>query len=151
MRRLNRDRRRSAGPLADATLTTALAVIPRGSSSDRSTSTPSLVELAWLVLLAVTSQVLGYLFITVSLPRLPAATGSILLFVQPIFTLVFSAILLAERPSPLQLAGVGLVLGGGGRGGGAGATPSGRLSRRPPAPVGGRQVDPRSLGVLGAR
>ena len=112
MRRLNRDRRRSAGPLADATLTTALAVLPAGLLLGSLDLAPTPVELAWLVLLAVTSQVLGYLFITVSLPRLPAATGSILLFVQPIFTLVFSALLLAERPSPLQLAGVGLVLGG---------------------------------------
>jgi drug/metabolite transporter (DMT)-like permease len=74
--------------------------------------TPTPAELAWLALLALTSQVLGYLFITVSLPRLPAVVGSILLFVQPVCTLLFASLLLGERPSPSQLAGVALVLGG---------------------------------------
>ena len=150
MRRLNRDRRRAAGPLADATLTTALAVLPAGLLLGSLDLTPTPVELAWLVLLAVTSQVLGYLFITVSLPRLPAATGSILLFVQPIFTLVFSAILLAERPSPLP-AGRGRPRPRrGGRGGGAGATPFGRLSR--PARGARRRTpgQPRRPGVSAA-
>ncbi len=112
MRRVNRDRRRAAGPLADATLTTAVAVVPVGLLLGSLDLAPSPVELAWLALLALTSQVLGYLFITVSLPRLPAAVGSILLFVQPVGTLVFAALLLGERPSPMQLAGVALVLGG---------------------------------------
>lgn len=112
MRHVNRDRRRSAGPLADATITTALAILPVGLLLGDLDLTPTVVELAWLALVALTSQVLGYLFITVSLPRLPAAVGSILLFVQPAATLVIAAIVLDERPSPLQLAGVALVLGG---------------------------------------
>ncbi len=112
MRRVDRDQQRAAGPLADATLTTAVAVVPVGLLLGSLDLTPSLVVLAWMALLALTSQVLGYLFITVSLPRLPAAIGSILLFVQPVATLVFAAILLGERPSPSQLGGVALVLGG---------------------------------------
>ena len=36
------------------------------------------------MLLALTSQVLGWLLISVSLPRLPAALTSVLLLVQPI-------------------------------------------------------------------
>lgn len=112
MRRVNRDRRRSAGPLDDATVTTAFAVIPVGLLLGSLDLAPSPVDFAWLALLALTSQVLGYLFITVSLPRLPAAVGSVLLFVQPVCTLVFAALLLGERPSPIQLAGVALVLGG---------------------------------------
>jgi drug/metabolite transporter (DMT)-like permease len=112
MRRVNRDRRRSAGPLADAAVTTALAVIPVGLGLGSLDLAPSPADLAWLALLALTSQVLGYLFITVSLPRLPAAVGSVLLLVQPVGTLIFAALLLGERPSPIQLAGVALVLGG---------------------------------------
>jgi drug/metabolite transporter (DMT)-like permease len=112
MRRVNLDRRRSAGPLADATVTTALAVIPVGLVLGSLDLAPSPVALGWMALLALTSQVLGYLFITVSLPRLPAAVGSVLLFVQPVGTLIFAALLLGERPSPIQLAGVALVLGG---------------------------------------
>ncbi len=39
--------------------------------------------LGWLVLLALTSQVLGWLLITVSMPRLPAGMIGALLLVQP--------------------------------------------------------------------
>jgi drug/metabolite transporter (DMT)-like permease len=112
MRRLNRDGTRAAGPLADATATTAIAVVPVGLLLGSLDLTPTLVQLAWMAVLAMTSQVLGYLFITVSLPRLSAAVGSILLYVQPVATLVLAALLLGERPSPMQLAGVMLVLGG---------------------------------------
>jgi drug/metabolite transporter (DMT)-like permease len=112
MRRVSRDRRRSAGPLSDATITTAVAILPLGILLGDLDPTPGLVALAWLALVALTTQVLGYLFITVSLPRLPAATGSVILFVQPVATLLLAGVLLGERPSPLQMAGVVLVLGG---------------------------------------
>ena len=65
----------------------------------------------WLVVLALSSQVLGWLLITTSLPRLPAATTSLLLMIQPIGSLLLAALIFAERPSALQLAGVLLVLG----------------------------------------
>ena len=45
---------------------------------------PSWPEHAWLVTLALTSQVLGWLLITVSLPRLPAALTSVTLTIQPV-------------------------------------------------------------------
>lgn len=129
MRRVNRDRRRSAGPLADATLTTAVAILPVGLLLGDLDLAPGPVALAWLALVALTSQVLGYLFITLSLPRLPATIGSLLLFVQPVATLLFAAVLLGERPSPLQLAGVALVLGGVA----FAAVPTGVLRPQPPA------------------
>ena len=55
---------------------------------------------------------MGYLVIQASLPRLPAVITSVLLLVQPVTTLALGAILLAELPSPFQLAGVALVLFG---------------------------------------
>ena len=76
------------------------------------TSRPGLPALAYLLALGVLSQSVGYLFIQVSLPRLPAVITSVLLLVQPVATMILGAILLAELPSPWQLAGVGLVLGG---------------------------------------
>jgi drug/metabolite transporter (DMT)-like permease len=48
----------------------------------------------------------------VSLPRLPAVVTSIILLAQPVTTVVLSMILLGEAPSPGQLAGVALVVGG---------------------------------------
>jgi drug/metabolite transporter (DMT)-like permease len=112
IRRIARDRRRAAGPLLDATFTTAVVALPIGLAVGGLDLAPGWVAIGWLALLALSSQVLGYLFITLSLPRLPAIVSSLLLFVQPVATMVLAALLLAERPSPLQLFGVALVLGG---------------------------------------
>jgi drug/metabolite transporter (DMT)-like permease len=68
--------------------------------------------LGWLALLALTSQVLGWLLITVSMPRLPAAMIGALLLVQPAGSVGLSYVILGERPSALQLLGVVLVLAG---------------------------------------
>ena len=55
---------------------------------------------------------LGWLLITVSLPRLPAALTSVTLTVQPVASVVLGVILLGEDPSALQLAGTACILGG---------------------------------------
>lgn len=68
--------------------------------------------LGWLALLAVTSQVIGWLLITVSMPRLQAGMIGALLLVQPAGSVALSYAFLGERPSILQLAGVVLVLAG---------------------------------------
>ena len=51
---------------------------------------------------------LGWLLITVSLPRLPAALTSVTLTIQPVGSVLLGVILLGEEPSALQLAGVAL-------------------------------------------
>ena len=66
----------------------------------------------WMVLLALSSQVGGWLLITISLPRLPAVVTSILLTLQPVGSVLFAALLIAERPSALQLAGTAAILAG---------------------------------------
>jgi drug/metabolite transporter (DMT)-like permease len=68
--------------------------------------------LGWLALLALTSQVIGWLLITVSMPQLPAGMIGALLLVQPAGSVALSYAILGERPSALQLAGVALVLAG---------------------------------------
>ena len=68
--------------------------------------------LGWLALLALTSQVIGWLLITVSMPRLQAGMIGALLLVQPAGSVALSYAFLGERPSVLQLAGVPLVLAG---------------------------------------
>lgn len=112
MRRIGTDRRHVAGPLFDATLATAVVALPFGLLPGAFDPLPSLAALAILLVYALTSQVVGYLLITSGLPRLPAIVGSILLMVQPVATMTLGALLLAERPSPVQLAGVALVVGG---------------------------------------
>jgi drug/metabolite transporter (DMT)-like permease len=65
-----------------------------------------------LFTLAVSGQVVGYLAIAASLPRLPALVASILLLVQPVLSVLLAAVIVDERPSPLQVAGVLLVVAG---------------------------------------
>jgi drug/metabolite transporter (DMT)-like permease len=73
---------------------------------------PAWPALGWLALLALTSQVIGWLLITVSMPRLPAGMIGALLLIQPAGSVTLSYVILGERPSALQLVGVVLVLAG---------------------------------------
>jgi drug/metabolite transporter (DMT)-like permease len=73
---------------------------------------PSWPAHGWLLLVAITSQVVGYGLVNFALPHLPAAVTSLLLLIQPVVTVAAAAFLLAEAPSPIQLTGVALILGG---------------------------------------
>jgi len=73
---------------------------------------PAWPALGWLALLALTSQVCGWLLITVSMPRLAAGMIGALLLIQPAGSVALSYVILGERPSALQLLGVALVLAG---------------------------------------
>jgi drug/metabolite transporter (DMT)-like permease len=112
IRRGSRDPRRPAGPVAVATVFVALAASVVGAIGGDLDLTPRIESLAWLALLGVTSQSAGYLFISISLPRLPALITSVILLAQPVMTVVLSIFLLGEAPSGTQLAGVVLVIGG---------------------------------------
>jgi drug/metabolite transporter (DMT)-like permease len=108
----NTDDRRPAGPLFDATLSAAVFSAIGGIAVGDIDWVPDLEAQAWLVLLALSSQVLGWLLISVSLPRLPALITSIVLMLQPVSTVFLGALLLSESPSAVQLAGVAIVIGG---------------------------------------
>lgn len=112
LRRSGADLRRPAGPLFDATATSAVLCIVAGSVIGDGKLTPSWPMHGWLALLAVTSQVLGWLLITTSLPRLPAALSSLLLTIQPVGSVLLAALIFAESPSLLQSVGVAAVLAG---------------------------------------
>jgi drug/metabolite transporter (DMT)-like permease len=111
LRRGGADLRRPAGPLFEATLVAAIVTVvfavPIGTDL-----APSWPAHGWLVVLALTSQVLGWLLISISLPRLPAALTSILLTVQPVGSVFLGMLLLDEEPSAVQLLGVALILSG---------------------------------------
>jgi len=112
IRRGGRDLRRPAGPVAVATASTAACAALVGTAFGTLDLTPGAESLFWLALLGITSQFLGYLLISLSLPRLPAVVTSIILLAQPVVTVALAMVLLGETPSPWQLAGVGLVIGG---------------------------------------
>jgi drug/metabolite transporter (DMT)-like permease len=73
---------------------------------------PAWPALGWLLVLALTSQVIGWLLITMSMPRLQAWLVGAVLLVQPAGSVALAALFLRERPSPAQLAGVAVMLGG---------------------------------------
>lgn len=110
LRRGGADVRRPAGPLFDATAVAAIICVVAGLIIGDADLVPRWPGAGWLITLALTSQVLGWLLITVSLPRLPAAMTSLLLTIQPVGSVLLAALILSESPSPLQLFGVALVL-----------------------------------------
>ena len=61
---------------------------------------------AWLILLALGSQVAGWLLITWALPRIATAVTALVLTLQPAGSVLLAMIILGETPSTLQLLGV---------------------------------------------
>ncbi len=112
IRRGTNDIRRPAGPVAIATASTMVVAIIAGLIIGDLDPLPSWPSHGWLALVGVTSQSVGYLLISMSLPRLPAALVSIILLVQPVATVTLARVLLAEVPSAFQFAGVFLIIGG---------------------------------------
>jgi drug/metabolite transporter (DMT)-like permease len=106
------DLRRPAGPLFDATWVAAVGSAVIGVAAGELDLVPTWPAHGWLVALALTSQVLGWLLISVSLPRLPAALTSVILTIQPVGSVILAVIIFGESPSALQLAGVAAILTG---------------------------------------
>lgn len=111
LRHGGKDLRRLAGPLLWASGSAALVSLALGAALGELV-VPGWTSLAWLAVLALSAQVLGWLLISSSLPRLPAALTSVLLLAQPVGALIISAVVLSEAPTAVQLAGTGLVLAG---------------------------------------
>jgi len=112
LRHGNEDLRRPAGPLFDATWMAAVASLVVALALGVDDLVPAWPSAAWLITLALSSQVLGWLLISVSLPRLPAALTSMILTIQPVGSVVLGIVLLGEDPSALQLLGAACILAG---------------------------------------
>lgn len=112
LRRGNADLRRPAGPLFDATLVAAVVSLLIGLPLGEVDLVPTWPAHLWLILLALSAQVIGWLLISVSLPRLPAALTSVVLTVQPVASVLLAMVLLHEAPSAIQLIGAAAILAG---------------------------------------
>lgn len=106
------DLRRTAGPLFHATAASAATAALYGGLFGGMEVNPGWPSHGWLLLLALTAQVAGWLLISRSLPRLPAAVTSVVLLLQPVGAMVLAAVALGERPGWAQLAGAVLILCG---------------------------------------
>jgi drug/metabolite transporter (DMT)-like permease len=107
-----RDLRRPAGPVAISTASTMVVAAIVGSLLGELDLVPRWPSHFWLILVGITSQSIGYLIISISLPRLPATVVSIILLAQPVATVLLARLLLDEQPSLEQLLGVLLILAG---------------------------------------
>ena len=112
IRRGGSDLRRPAGPVALSTVATLVTAAIFGTLSGELNPIPVLPNHFWLVAVGITSQSVGYLIISIALPRLPAALVSIILLAQPAATVLIARALLDETPSVPQLLGVVLLIGG---------------------------------------
>ena len=108
----NADVRRPAGPLFEASLSAAVVTLLVGLPLGEIDLVPSWPSHGYLLLLALGVHVVGWLLISISLPRLPAALTSVVLTIQPVASVFLGVWILSEAPSVLQLLGVLLVLAG---------------------------------------
>lgn len=98
-----------AGQLADATAGAAAGAVVLGLVLGGFQLHIPWSSFGWLLTLAVLSQTVGWLLITASLPRLPAAMSSLLLLLQPAASLALADVVLGERPTLVQVLGATLV------------------------------------------
>ena len=108
----NADQRRPASPLFDATLSTAVITLAVGLPLGEIDLVPTWPAHGYLLVLALGIQVCGWLLISISLPRLPAALTSVVLTIQPVGSVLLGMWILSEAPSALQLLGVAFIIAG---------------------------------------
>lgn len=102
----------TAGPLLDSTIGTAVGALAFAFLDPRFAIVPVWPAHLWLVLLALVSQVIGWLLIATALARLPALETSVMLLGQPVLAVIWGVLFFDERLSPLQWAGTAVVLAG---------------------------------------
>jgi drug/metabolite transporter (DMT)-like permease len=101
------------GPLFDSTIGTALATLFIGLAFapdfDLGITWPAH---GWIMVMAIGGQVVGWLLISLSLPRLPALDTSVLLLGQPMLAILWARLIYDEALGVGQWLGVALVLAG---------------------------------------
>jgi len=102
----------SAGPLLESTAGAALAALVAGLIGGGLDFAPTWPAHGWLLALALSSQVAGWLLIGYALPRLPAVETATIILLQPVLTMVWAVLIFSESPSSIQLVGAALVLAG---------------------------------------
>jgi drug/metabolite transporter (DMT)-like permease len=111
-REANRTPGPRSGPLLDSTVGMVAGALASAIFDPHFTFAPGLTASLWLALLAIGSQVIGWLLIGVALPKLPVVETSVLLLGQPVFTVIWGVLLFDERLSALQWTGSAIVLVG---------------------------------------
>jgi drug/metabolite transporter (DMT)-like permease len=106
------DAQHVAGQLFDATVGAAAGSLAFGLAFGGLQLAIPWHSLRWLLVLAVSSGIVGWLLITSSLPHMPASLSSLLLLLQPALAMVLAAVVLGQRAGLVQILGAVLVCGG---------------------------------------
>jgi drug/metabolite transporter (DMT)-like permease len=104
--------RHAAGQLFEATAGAAAGSLLLGLMFGGLQLAISWPSLGWMLVLTLTSGIVGWLLITKSLPHLPATVSALILLLEPAGALILGALILGQRPSLLEIAGALLVCGG---------------------------------------
>jgi drug/metabolite transporter (DMT)-like permease len=110
LRRVNRQAT-AARSMLDVTICAAVVCLVAGALWHGVDVTPGWAVLGWMLLVALTSQVVGWLLVAGATGRLSSQVGAILLLLTPVGAVLLAFLILAERPTLLQLIGCVLVLG----------------------------------------
>ncbi len=102
----------SAGPLLESTAGAALAILVTSLPFGGLDFAPTRPAHGWLLTLALTSQVAGWMLIGYALPRLPAVETATIILLQPVLTMIWAVLIFSEQPSRMQWIGAALVLVG---------------------------------------
>ena len=100
------------GVQLDSTMGMAVGALACAPFDGHFALTPAWPAHGWLLLLALVSQVVGWLLIATAMPRLRPLETSILLLGQPVVTIFWGVLFFGERLSALQWIGTAVVLSG---------------------------------------
>ncbi|MDZ7706198.1 MAG: DMT family transporter [Trueperaceae bacterium] len=105
--------RATAWALVDVTAGASVGALALGLLTDPNFSlAPHWPAHGWLFALALGPQIIGWMLISQAMPRLLSLETSAILLLQPLGTVVLGRLIFQELLSPLQWAGVGLILVG---------------------------------------
>lgn len=108
----NRELAPAPSLLFDATLGATASLFLLSFGSGNFEMVPTWPGHAWILLLALLAQVLGWIAIAHALPRLPGSLTSFAILLQPTLSFIWGILILAEEPSSQQMLGVVAVVAG---------------------------------------
>ena len=99
-----------AAPVTLATVAAAISSFALGSVWEGVDLTPGWTAIAWLALLAVVGQSIGWVLIAGGMAALPTSTGASILLLQPVGAVLLGMLMLGQFPTAWQLVGCAVVI-----------------------------------------
>lgn len=112
LRAANTEDSHPVGPLLDAGVGSLLILLVVGQFDSGFSLAFSWPSHGWLLALGVVVHAIGWVMISLVLPRLPALETSVMLLLQPAMTVLWAQLLFTETLSAIQWTGMALAFGG---------------------------------------